>query len=75
MHHISHSEFFGPNLNPDLPGLLVETDSKGNIIRSWRSPKGKVSRICEGFVHNGKIYLGSPFNTYVGRLPYNKAKF
>ena len=65
----------GPNLKPNIQGLVVEIDSTGKIIRSWQSPSGKVSRICEAFLHNGYLYLGSPFNTYVGRIPYNTAKF
>lgn len=30
-------------------------------------------RICEGFLHKGYMYLGSPFNRYLRRIKYTKA--
>ncbi len=59
----------GANLLPSY-ALLVELDKAGVITRSWHSTGGVVDKICEGFVHDGYMYLGSPYNLYVTRVPF-----
>ncbi|XP_055945476.1 adipocyte plasma membrane-associated protein-like isoform X2 [Argiope bruennichi] len=49
-------------------GLVLEFDDKGNILRSFHSPSGKITHLSEAFEHNGYLYLGSWRNKYLGRL-------
>jgi hypothetical protein len=42
------------------------------MTRSWHSAGGVVDKICEGFVDDGFLYLGSPYNLYVTRVPYTR---
>lgn len=43
-------------------------DEKGTILSSWHSTDGEVFSICDIEVVNEKLYLGSPFNNFLGVL-------
>ena len=53
-------------------GIVIEFDGKtGKILQTWQSPKGsKMSHFAEAHLHDGWIYLGSPYNRFAARLPY-----
>ena len=53
-------------------GIVIEFDgAKGKILQTWQSPKGsKMSHFAEAHLHDGWIYLGSPYNHFAARLPY-----
>ena len=50
--------------------FITEYDTDGNVVQSWHSTDPMMSKICEGFVHNGYMYLGSPYNMFAARVPY-----
>jgi len=55
-----------------MTSMLVEVDESGKILRAWRGSEKnpKVHGICEGLVVDDKMFLGTPFNDYIGYLPY-----
>ena len=63
-------EYSGVNLVPNY-GLVVEYDHDGQIVQSWHSTDPMISKICEGFVHLGQMYLGSPYNPQLLKIPYS----
>ena len=56
----------------DARGIVIEFDGKnGKILQTWQSPKGaEMSHFAEAHLHDGWIYLGSPYNRFAARLPY-----
>ena len=50
--------------------FITEYDTDGNVVQSWHSTDPMMSKICEGFLHNGYMYLGSPYNMFAARVPY-----
>ena len=56
----------------DSRGVIIEFDGKtGKVLKNWQSPKGsKMAHFAEGHLHDGWIYLGSPYNRFAARLPY-----
>ena len=69
IHRLGNTEHSGANMVQGY-GLVIEFDSEGNIVQSWHSQDPSMSKICEGFLHNGYMYLGSPYNTFAARVPY-----
>ena len=69
IHRLGNTEHSGANMVQGY-GLVVEYDKDGNPVQSWHSSDPMMSKICEGFLHNGYLYLGSPYNTFVARVPY-----
>ena len=53
-------------------GIVIEFDGKaGKVLKSWQSPMGsKMSKFAEAHLHDGWIYLGSPYNHFAARLLY-----
>jgi hypothetical protein len=52
-------------------GLLVEYDLNGSVIKSWHDPTGKVLQaISHAEIKDGKVYLGSIFDSYVAVIDY-----
>ncbi len=52
-------------------GLIVEYDGQGRVLQTWwNSEEGKVGRFSEGFLHEGYLYLGSPYNNFASRVKY-----
>jgi hypothetical protein len=70
IHRLGNTEHSGANMVPGY-GLLIELDPKGQVVQSWHSEDPVVSKFSEGFLHNGQMYLGSPYNTFVSRVPYH----
>lgn len=51
-------------------GLVVEIEGEtGQIVSSMHSTNGAVRFIAEAFVHDRWIYFGSPYTTYLARIP------
>lgn len=50
---------------------IIKTDDKGTIISSWHSTSGEITGICDVEVIGDKLYLGSPYNSFIGvsKLP------
>ena len=69
-YRLGNTEYSGANLVQSY-GLVVEYDNQGQVVQSWHSVDPMVSKICEGFLHNGYMYLGSPYNNLALRVPYN----
>lgn len=69
IHRLGNTEHAGANMVPGY-GLVIEYDSDGNPVQSWHSNDPMMSKICEGFLHNGYMYLGSPYNMFAARVPY-----
>ncbi|KAL4105287.1 hypothetical protein QTP88_020540 [Uroleucon formosanum] len=72
MHWIGHFEslsFIKSITNQRLSVLKV--NENGKVISSYHSTDGKVTGICDVEVIDDKLYLGSPFNTFLGviKLP------
>ena len=55
-----------------VPGLAIEVDTKGNILRSVQDPEGRITFLAEAReVIEGDyrvLYLGSYVNDYLGRV-------
>jgi len=56
-----------------LPGMAVEIDSNGAIITTLQSPDNRFSGISEvrevSHENNQRLlYVGSPMNSYLGKL-------
>ena len=69
IHRLGNTEHSGANMIPGY-GLVVEYDSEGQVVQSWHSSDPMISKICEGFLHQGYLYLGSPYNTFTARVSY-----
>ena len=69
IHRLGNTEHSGANMVPGY-GLVIEYDSEGHVVQSWHSSDPMMSKICEGFLHNGYLYLGSPYNTFTARVSY-----
>ena len=68
-HRLGNTEYSGANMLPGY-GLVIEYDAEGQVVQSWHSSDPMMSKICEGFLHNGYMYLGSPFNNFAARVSY-----
>jgi len=69
-YRLGNTEYSGVNLVPNY-GLVVEYDHDGHIVQSWHSDDPMITKICEGFVHLGQMYLGSPYNPQLLKIPYS----
>lgn len=72
-HLIGHFEsvsFIKSIITPHL--TILKINEKGTILSSWSSTDGKVSGISDIEVIGDKLYLGSPFNKFLGvrKLPH-----
>ncbi|XP_022178955.1 adipocyte plasma membrane-associated protein-like [Myzus persicae] len=50
---------------------VLKVNEQGKVLSSYHSTDGKVTGICDVEVIDDKLYLGSPFNTFLGviKLP------
>lgn len=50
---------------------ILKVNENGKVLSSYHSTDGKVTGICDVEVVDGKLYLGSPFNNFLGviKLP------
>lgn len=69
IHRLGNTEHSGANMVPAY-GLIIEYDQDGQMVQSWHSTDPLMSKICEGYLHNGYMYLGSPYNNFASRVPY-----
>ena len=53
--------------------IVLRMDKTGNILDALYSPDEKVYDICSAYVHNGYLWLGSPWNEYILRVPLKQA--
>ncbi len=52
-------------------GMVMEFTGDGKVLQSWQSARGhRMSRFSEAHVHDGWMYLGSPWNNFAARIPY-----
>lgn len=58
--------FFAPLMKPY--GLILELNSKGEILRSLHSPEGKLGFISEVYPLGDALYLASPTNDFIAKL-------
>lgn len=51
---------------------VIKVDRNGKVLSSYYSTDGEISRICDVEVVGDKLYMGSPFNHYLGvvKLPH-----
>jgi len=61
--HLSSSQYLLP-----AHGLIVELNWKGEVARSMHAPSGRVNFISHVEEHEGHLYLGSPWNDYIGKV-------
>lgn len=55
-------------LAPPMCGLL-QADWNGNIVATYINTDKSLNTISEGIVHNGKLYIGSPHQDFLGVVP------
>lgn len=48
---------------------IVKIDWAGNVIDTWYNIDGTLSGISEAVMYKNQLYLGSPYNKYIGRVP------
>lgn len=53
--------------------IVLRIDKAGNILDALYSPDQKVDNICSAYIHNGYLWLGSPWNEYILRVPLKQA--
>ncbi|OXU30113.1 hypothetical protein TSAR_003789 [Trichomalopsis sarcophagae] len=53
--------------------VVLRIDNKGNILDAAYSTDEKISGISSAYIHDGYLWLGSPFAEYVARVPLKKA--
>lgn len=53
--------------------VVLRMDKAGNIMDAVYSNDGTVHDISSAYVHNGYLWLGSPWNEYLMRVPLNHA--
>lgn len=66
IHSLGHFEMTKP-FSP-LRVTLLALDTTGNVIDSFHALDGSVHSISDAIVHRGVLYLGSPYNNYLGRV-------
>lgn len=52
---------------------ILRIDSNGNIVDAAYGTDGKVTATSSAFIHKDYLWIGSPFNDYVARIPLKEA--
>lgn len=52
---------------------VLRIDRNGKIVDALYATDEKIKSISSAYVHNNYLYLGSPWNNYVARVPLSKA--
>lgn len=47
---------------------ILRVSKSGEILDSLHALNGKISGICDAIIFKDTLYLGSPFNDYIGRI-------
>ncbi|XP_058808450.1 adipocyte plasma membrane-associated protein Hemomucin-like isoform X2 [Phymastichus coffea] len=71
IHYIGHFESM-MILIPKISTVL-RISQDGKILDASYGTDGKTAGFSSGYIHNGYLWLGSPFAQYVARVPLNKA--
>ncbi|EZA51944.1 adipocyte plasma membrane-associated protein [Ooceraea biroi] len=53
--------------------LLLRLDASGNIIEALSSDDDTFSGISDAYIHNGYVWFGSPWRSYIPRVPLKQA--
>ena len=51
---------------------LLEFNWSGDVVRSYHGSDGSFPHLSDVFIHNGYLYMGSPYNNFLGRIPLTK---
>lgn len=70
-HAIGSFESIGFMLVPKATVLRI--DGNGKILDTLYNSDEKISRISSAFIHDNYLWLGSPFNEYIARVPLKQA--
>lgn len=64
-------------LVPFLPtrATVLEVDENGKVLQSYHSIDGPVRSLSDVEIYQGHLYLGSPYNTYLGRVKLSDINF
>ncbi|KZC11288.1 PREDICTED: adipocyte plasma membrane-associated protein [Dufourea novaeangliae] len=52
---------------------VLRIDKAGNVLDALYSDDAKVDNICSAYILNGYLWLGSPWNEYIMRVPLKQA--
>lgn len=55
--------------NPQEKSSLLRIDASGNIIEILTSDDDLIRHVSSAYIHNGFLWLGSPFKNNLGRIP------
>lgn len=66
--HFTSFNFFLPSRV-----TVLRVSKNGDILESLHALDKRISGISEAFVFKDHLYLGSPFNDYIARVPLDKA--
>ncbi|XP_043255271.1 adipocyte plasma membrane-associated protein-like [Colletes gigas] len=53
--------------------VVLRLDKAGNILDALYSEDGSVHNVCSAYIHNGYLWLGSPWNEYIMKVPLKQA--
>ncbi|KAG5890708.1 hypothetical protein JTB14_016538 [Gonioctena quinquepunctata] len=71
IHSIGHFTSTPKMFTP--PGtIIIRLSRNGEILESISTNNKEITYICEPHIFKGDIYLASPFNDYIGRIPLSK---
>ena len=70
-HALGHFETF--NFMTPKKATVLRIDGNGKIINALHNSNEKISSISSAYIHDNYLWLGSPFNEYIARLPVEKA--
>ncbi|KAJ8957682.1 hypothetical protein NQ318_017574 [Aromia moschata] len=71
MHFVGHFHSSGSFFFPKRTTLL-HLDRNGNIVDSLHALNQRLACICDVQIFEDTLYLGSPFNDYIARVPLSK---
>ncbi|XP_043469735.1 adipocyte plasma membrane-associated protein-like [Leptopilina heterotoma] len=71
IHSIGH--FSSVNSLGSHNSVILRIDSNGKIIDVAYGTDGKVTGISSAFIHKDYLFIGSPFNDFVARIPLKEA--
>lgn len=60
-------------LDTKKTSIVLRMDKAGNMLEGLYADDGTVHSLCAAFIHDGYLWLGSPFNEYVMRVPLKQA--
>lgn len=73
MHAIGSFQASTKILNTYKKSLVLRLDVSGNIMEVLSSDDDTLHSISEAYIHNGFVWLGSPWLNYIARVPLKQA--